>query len=77
MLRHAESIKGAGLSLGTTSRNSGLTENGKKEITRMAKSIKRFNVKFDAISTSPLNSAMQTAKIISSTFQNKRWHGKS
>lgn len=71
LLRHGESIKGAGLSLGTTSRNSGLTENGKKEITRMAKSIKRFNVKFDAILTSPLNSAMQTAKIISSTFKIK------
>jgi phosphohistidine phosphatase len=71
LLRHGESIKGAGLSLGTTSRNSGLTENGKKEITRIAKSIKRFNVKFDAILTSPLNSAMQTAKIISSTFKLK------
>ena len=31
LLRHAESIKGAGLSLGTTSRNSGLTENGKRK----------------------------------------------
>jgi broad specificity phosphatase PhoE len=40
LLRHGESIKSAGLSHGTNSgRNPGLTENGKKEITRIAKSI--------------------------------------
>ena len=73
LLRHGESAKNAGQSRGSKSnnRNPGLTENGKKEITRIAKSIKRFKITFDTILTSPLNSATQTAKIISSTFKMK------
>ena len=73
LLRHGESAKNAGQSRGSKSsnRNHGLTENGKKEITRIAKSIKRFKITFDTILTSPLNSATQTAKIISSTFKMK------
>jgi broad specificity phosphatase PhoE len=50
VLRHGEPIKGAGLSHGTISgRNPGLTENGKKEIIRIAKSIKKFKIIFDAL----------------------------
>lgn len=73
LLRHGESAKVAGLSRGSkvSTGNSGLTETGRKEITRIAKSIKRFNTTFDVILTSPLNSAMQTAKIISNTFKMK------
>lgn len=73
LLRDGESAKDAGQSTGlkNSNRNTGLTENRKKEITRIAKSIKRFNTTFDAILASPLDSAMQTAKIISSTFQMK------
>ena len=73
LLRHGESAKIAGFSRGfkVSNGNSGLTENGRKEITRIAKSIKRFNTTFDVILTSPLNSAMQTAKIISNTFKMK------
>lgn len=72
VLRHGEPIKGAGLSHGTTSgRNPGLTDNGEKEITRIAKSIKKLKITFDTILTSPLNSATQTAKIVSSIFKMK------
>lgn len=73
LLRDGESAKDAGQSTGpkNSNRNPGLTENGKKEITRIAESIKRFNTTFDAILASPLDSAMQTAKIISSTFKMK------
>ena len=73
LLRHGESAKNTGQSRGSkgSNRNPGLTENGKKEITRIAKSIKRFKIKFDTILTSPLNSATQTAKIISSTLKMK------
>ncbi len=73
LLRHGESAKNAGQGGGSKSsnRNPELTENGKKEITRIAKSIKRFKITFDTILTSPLNSAKQTAKIISSTFKMK------
>ena len=73
LLRHGESAKNAGQGRGSKSsnRNPELTENGKKEITRIAKSIKRFKIAFDTILTSPLNSAAQTAKIISSTFKMK------
>ena len=73
LLRHGESGKTANQSGGSksSSRNPGLTEDGKKEITRIAKSIKRFKITFDTILTSPLNSATQTAKIISSTLKMK------
>ena len=73
LLRHGEQVKGAGLSHSSkvSNPNSGLTEIGRNEITRIAKSIKRFNTTFDVILTSPLNSAMQTAKIISNTFKMK------
>ena len=73
LLRHGESAKNAGQGRGSkrSNKNPGLTENGKKEITRIAKSIKRFKIAFDTILTSPLNSATQTAKIISSTFKMK------
>lgn len=73
LLRHGESAKNAGQGRGSKSstRNPGLTEDGKKEITRIAKSIRRFKITFDMILTSPLNSAAQTAKIISSTFKMK------
>ena len=73
LLRHGESGITANQSRGSKSsnRNPGLTEDGKKEITRIAKSIKRFKITFDTILTSPLNSATQTAKIISSTFKMK------
>ena len=71
LLRHGESAKNTGQSRGSrgSNRDPGLTENGKKEITRIAKSIKRFKIKFDTILTSPLNSATQTAKIISITLK--------
>jgi phosphohistidine phosphatase len=64
LLRHGESIKNAGQGRGSKSKNGnpGLTENGKKEITRIAKSIRKFKITFDIILTSPLNSAAQTAK---------------
>ena len=73
LLRHGESGKTANQSGGSksSSRNPGLTEDGKKEITRIAKSIKRFKITFDTILTSPLNSTTQTAKIISSTLKMK------
>ena len=46
LLRHGESAKNAGRGRGSkgSNRNPGLTENGKKEITRIAKSIKRFKI---------------------------------
>jgi len=73
LLRHGESGKTANQSGGTknSSRNHGLTEDGKKEITRIAKSIKRFKISFDTILTSPFNSTTQTAKIISNTLKMK------
>ena len=73
LLRHGESAKNAGQGGGSKSsnRNPELTENGKKEITRIAKSIKRFEITFDTILSSPLNSATETSKIISSTFKMK------
>ena len=73
LLRHGESAKNADQSRGSKSsnRNPGLTENGKKEITRIAKSIKRFKITFDTILSSPLNSATETSKIISSIFKMK------
>ena len=73
LLRHGESIKNTGQGRGSKSRNGnpGLTENGKKEITRIAKSIKKFKITFDIILTSPLSPATQTAKIISSIFKMK------
>ena len=73
LLRHGESIKNAGQGRGSKSKNGnpGLTENGKKEITRIAKSIRKFKITFDIILTSPLNSAAQTAKIISTIFKMK------
>ena len=72
LLRHGESAKNS-VSRGSKgdARNPGLTEDGKKEITRIAKSIRRFKITFDTILTSPLDSANQTAKIISSTFKMK------
>ncbi|MGA9844573.1 MAG: hypothetical protein WBQ25_19910 [Nitrososphaeraceae archaeon] len=44
LLRHGEQIKGAGLSHSSkvSNGNSGLTENGRNEITRIAKSIKNW-----------------------------------
>ncbi len=51
LLRHGESIKNAGQGRGSKSKNGnpGLTENGKKEIIRIAKSIKKFKITFDII----------------------------
>ncbi|HEY7573300.1 MAG TPA: histidine phosphatase family protein [Nitrososphaeraceae archaeon] len=73
LLRHGESAKSTRHGRGSNGgvRNPGLTEDGKKEITRIAKSIRRFKITFDTILTSPLDSATQTAKIISSTFKMK------
>jgi len=73
LLRHGESAKNSGRGRGSkgSTRNPGLTEDGRIEITRIAKSIRRFKITFDMILTSPLNSATQTAKIISSTFKMK------
>jgi len=73
LLRHGQSAKNTGQGRGSrgNTRNIGLTEDGKKEIARIAKSMKRFKITFDTILTSPLNSAMQTTRIFSSTFKMK------
>ena len=73
MLRHGEPEKniGQGRRSKNGSRNPGLTEDGKKEIIRIAKSMKRFKITFDTILTSPLNSATQTAEIVSNVFKMK------
>ncbi len=49
-----------------------LTEEGKKELCCIAKSIKNMNIKFDFIASSPLLRARQTAEIVHSHVKSKK-----
>ena len=65
LLRHGDVGKGV-LSGGTS--DMVLTESAKKEIATVARSIKALNLRISAILTSPLQRAIQTARILSKTL---------
>lgn len=70
VLRHGEAGKRSSVSRNDSKR--ALTEAGKKEIVEIANAIKRLDVKFDFVYTSPLIRAKQTADILADKVKNKR-----
>lgn len=67
ILRHGEAGKRSG-SRGNDS-NRPLTTTGEKEITDIADSFKKIGIDFDAILTSPLKRAQQTADLVARQFK--------
>jgi phosphohistidine phosphatase len=67
ILRHGEAGKRSA-SRGNDS-NRPLTAVGEKEITEIAKAFKKIGIKFDAILTSPLKRAQQTADLVASQIK--------
>lgn len=53
-------------------RDTSLTKTGIKQIKELAFNIRKENIKFDAIYSSPLNRAIKTAQIISSIIDGKK-----
>jgi len=64
LLRHGDAGTRTVIAAGQDSGDLPLTIAGKEEITVLARSLKHLNLKFDAIISSPLKRAVQTAKII-------------
>ena len=64
LLRHGDAGRRTSIAAGQDSGDLPLTIAGKEEITVLARSLKHLNLKFDAIISSPLKRAVQTAKII-------------
>ncbi|MGB6532288.1 MAG: phosphohistidine phosphatase SixA [Candidatus Nitrosopolaris sp.] len=64
LLRHGDAGRRISVAAGQDSGDVPLTIAGREEIAVLARSIKDLNLKFDAIITSPLKRAIQTAKII-------------
>lgn len=62
LLRHGDAGKRATVAAGENSDDVSLTIAGREEIAVIARSVRDLDFKFDAIS-SPLNRAVQTAKI--------------
>ena len=64
LLRHGDAGRRTAIAAGQDSGDLPLTIAGKEEITVLARSLKHLNLKFDAIISSPLKRAVQTAKLI-------------
>jgi phosphohistidine phosphatase len=64
LLRHGDVGRRMAIAAGQNSGDLPLTIAGREEIAVLARSIKHLNLKFDAIISSPLKRAIQTAKII-------------
>jgi phosphohistidine phosphatase len=64
LLRHGDAGRRMTIAAGQDSGDLPLTIAGREEITVLARSLKHLNLKFDAIISSPLKRAIQTAKII-------------
>jgi phosphohistidine phosphatase len=64
LLRHGDVGGRMAIAAGQNSGDRPLTIAGREEIAVLARSIKHLNLKFDAIISSPLKRAIQTAKII-------------
>jgi phosphohistidine phosphatase len=64
LLRHDDAGKITSVTGGGNSGDVPLTILGREEVAIIARSVKDLNLKFDAIVTSPLKRAVQTAKII-------------
>jgi phosphohistidine phosphatase len=64
ILRHGDAGKRIAVAAGQDSGDATLTIAGREEIAVLARSLKHLNLKFDAIISSPLKRAIQTAKII-------------
>jgi len=64
LLRHGEAGRRTAIAAGQDSGDLPLTIAGKEEIAVLARSLKHLDLKFDAIISSPLKRAIQTAKII-------------
>jgi phosphohistidine phosphatase len=72
LLRHGDAGRRTVIAAGQDSGDLPLTIAGREEIAVLARSIKRLNLKFDAIISSPLKRAIQTAKIIANALVMKR-----
>src|SRR5208283_3739184 len=68
VLRHAEAEPGAG---GTSDEARQLTERGKARMAEAARGMRRLGLEFDAILTSPLARARQTAEIVAAEYDNQ------
>ncbi len=68
VLRHAEAEPGAG---GTSDEARQLTERGKARMAEAARGMRRLGLEFDAILTSPLSRARQTAEIVAAEYDNQ------
>jgi phosphohistidine phosphatase len=64
LLRHGDAGRRIAIATGQDSGDLPLTIAGREEIAVLARSFKHLNLKFDAIISSPLKRATQTAKII-------------
>jgi phosphohistidine phosphatase len=64
LLRHGDAGRRTAIAVGPDSSDLPLTIAGREEIAVLARSLKQINLKFDAIISSPLKRAIQTAKII-------------
>jgi phosphohistidine phosphatase len=64
LLRHGDAGRRTAIVAGENSSELPLTIAGREEIAVIARSLKHLNIKFDAIISSPLKRAVQTAKII-------------
>jgi len=67
VLRHAEAEPGAG---GMSDEARQLTERGKERMAEAARGMRRLGLEFDAILTSPLARAVQTAEIVAAEYEN-------
>jgi phosphohistidine phosphatase len=61
-LRHGEA--GKRVSIPSKDMERSLTEAGKEEIEKIARSLERMNLEFDNVATSPLSRALETAEIV-------------
>ena len=68
VLRHAEAEPGAG---GTSDEARQLTERGRERMAEAARGMHRLGLEFDAILTSPLARALQTAAIVAAEYANQ------
>lgn len=67
-MRHGEAVKNIRSDSAASDANRPLTLSGKKEIEELSYSIKKLNIKFSNILSSPLRRAHQTAFIVSKIF---------
>jgi phosphohistidine phosphatase len=67
LLRHAEAEPHAGA---TSDEARQLTERGKDRIAQAARGLRRLGVEFDALLSSPLTRALQTAEIVAAEYNN-------